>query len=91
MNTRRITVTEAARNFADLVNRTHDLGETTLLTRSGEPVAMVSPVGRDSVAGRDWIARWQSMPHLDPADAEVFAGEVEDARNTLKSAASPWD
>ena len=34
-----MTVTEAARNFSDLVNRVYYRGESTILTRNGVPVA----------------------------------------------------
>lgn len=89
MNERKMTVTEAARHFADLVNRTYYCGESTVLVRSGEPVAMVVPLGGASVTGRDWLSRWRSMPHLDPADADDFATELEGEK--LPSPVSPWD
>jgi antitoxin (DNA-binding transcriptional repressor) of toxin-antitoxin stability system len=88
---RRMSVTEAARNFADLVNRTYYQGESTLLLRSDEPVAMVVPVGGASVLGRDWIDRWEGIPHLDPGDAEEFGNTIEGARNHLETLKSPWD
>lgn len=86
-----MTVTEAARHFADLVNRTFYRGESTVLTRSGEPVAMVVPVGGSSVTGRDWLSKWRSLPHLDPEDAEDFAREIEESRGNLLPPTSPWD
>jgi len=61
------------------------------LVRSGEPVAMVVPVGGESVTGRDWIARWKSFPHLDCEDAEAFADDIADARENLAAPVSPWD
>ena len=91
MNDRKMTVTEASRHFADLVNRTYYKGESTILLRSGEPVAMVLPVGGESVTGRDWLARWRSMPHLDAEDAEAFEATIRDARSSLPPVESPWD
>ena len=88
---RKMTVTEAARHFADLVNRTYYRGESTVLIRSGEPVAMMVPVGGASVTGRDWLSRWHSMPHLDIDDADDFASCLESAREKLIPPASPWD
>jgi prevent-host-death family protein len=86
-----MTVTEAARHFADLVNRTYYRGESTVLVRSGEPVAMVVPVGGASVTGRDWLSRWRLMPHLDLEDADDFAACIESARENLAPPESPWD
>jgi antitoxin (DNA-binding transcriptional repressor) of toxin-antitoxin stability system len=86
-----MTVTEAARRFADLVNRTYYRGESTVLIRSGEPVAMVVPVGGASVTGRDWLSRWRSIPHLDVEDADDFAADIGSARENLPPPKSPWD
>jgi antitoxin (DNA-binding transcriptional repressor) of toxin-antitoxin stability system len=91
MADRDMTVTEAARHFADLVNRTYYRGETTVLIRSGEPVAMVVPVGGVCVTGRDWLSKWRLMPHLDTDDAEDFATELANARGNLTPVKSPWD
>jgi prevent-host-death family protein len=81
---REVTVTEASRHFTDLINRTYYRGETTVLIRSGEPVAMVVPVGSARVTGRDWLSKWRSMPHLDDEDAEAFATDLANARPYLK-------
>ncbi|MFM2199621.1 MAG: Antitoxin Phd YefM, type toxin-antitoxin system [Verrucomicrobiota bacterium] len=91
MMERTMTVTEAARHFADLLNRTYYRGESTVLVRSGEPVAMVVPVGGSVVTGRDWLTRWRVMPHLEVADADDFAVDIESARENLLPPKSPWD
>ncbi len=86
-----MTVTEAARHFADVVNRTYYRGESTVLVRSGEAVAMVVPVGGGSVTGRDWLVHWREMPRLGAAEAEDFAADIESARKNLVPPKSPWD
>jgi antitoxin (DNA-binding transcriptional repressor) of toxin-antitoxin stability system len=43
MQTRSISVTEAARNFSDCVNRAHYQGVTFVLHRNGIPVARIVP------------------------------------------------
>lgn len=88
---RNMTVTEAARRFADLVNRTYYRGETTVLLRAGEPVAMMVPVGGALVSGRDWLAKWRMRPHLDPDDADEFGASVGRATENLPPPKSPWD
>lgn len=88
---REMTVTEASRHFADLVNRTYYKGESTILIRSGEAVAKVVPVGGGSELGRDWLDRWREIPHLDPADADDFAASLDEFRRGLESPKSPWD
>ncbi len=91
MNERSLSVTEAARHFSDLVNRTWYRGETTLLMRSGEAVAKVAPVGGGVVTGRDWVAKWRKAPHLSAKDAEEFAIAVKSSRARLSAPARRWD
>lgn len=91
MINREMTVTEASRHFADLVNRTYYKGESTILFRSGEAVAKMVPLGGGSELGRDWLARWRLMPHLEVADADDFACSVEEAREKIIDPISPWD
>jgi len=91
MTNREMTVTEASRHFADLVNRTYYKGESTVLFRSGEPVAMVVPLAGANVTGRDWLRKWNAMPHLGSKDADEFATEIEGARDNLADPVSPWD
>jgi antitoxin (DNA-binding transcriptional repressor) of toxin-antitoxin stability system len=43
MSIKAITVTEAARNFADCVNRAHYQGTTFVLHKNGVPVARIVP------------------------------------------------
>lgn len=86
-----MTVTEAARHFSDLVNRSYYRGESTLLTRSGVAVARIVPVGGSSILGRDLAAKWREMKHLDPDDADDFAETIEKARSRFEMPAPAWD
>jgi prevent-host-death family protein len=88
---RSITVTEAARHFSDLVNRTYYRRESTILTRAGEAVAKVVPLSVEGVRATDWIARWNAMPHLVHEDAEDFASCLTEAKENLSDPISPWD
>jgi hypothetical protein len=48
-----ISVTEAARNFADCVNRAHYQNVTFVLLKNGEPFARLTPDNEKECAGRD--------------------------------------
>ena len=48
-----ITVTEAARNFADCVNRAHYQGTTFVLLKNGKPFARIAPDAEKRCTGRD--------------------------------------
>jgi antitoxin (DNA-binding transcriptional repressor) of toxin-antitoxin stability system len=55
---RTLSVTEAARNFSDLINRVHFRGESALLLKGGRPMARVVPAralrtGRELAMARD--------------------------------------
>lgn len=51
-----ITVTEAARNFADCINRAHYQDVTFVLLRNGTPVAQLVPNKEKVCSGRDLAA-----------------------------------
>ncbi len=86
-----MTVTEAARNFADLVSRSYYKGESTILVKSGEPVAKIVPIGGSSNLGRDLAARWREMSHLSKEDTAAFACDIASARDELLMPDSKWD
>ena len=48
-----ISVTEAARNFADCVNRAHYQDVTFVLLKNGSPVAQIIPAKEKTCSGRD--------------------------------------
>ncbi len=89
---RTITVTEAARNFSEVVNCAYYKGETTILLRSGQPVAKISPVGPMGCTGA-WLAdRLSMVSHLSAEGADAFADDVEVGRSELNTPPSPsWD
>jgi hypothetical protein len=51
-----ISVTEAARNFADCVNRTRYQDVTFVLLKNGAPVAQLTPSSEKICLGRDLAA-----------------------------------
>jgi antitoxin (DNA-binding transcriptional repressor) of toxin-antitoxin stability system len=88
--TRRVTVTEAARNFADLVNRAYYRGETTVLIRNGTAVAHIAPAAPIGLPAGEVRRRLQLRERLVPAEAESFARDVEAGRKTIPPLRDPW-
>jgi prevent-host-death family protein len=88
-----LTVTEAARNFSDIVNRVFYRGESMELTRGGKVVARLVPVaGPESATGRDVLEAWKVLPHLTPEEADSFANDLARGREALNQVpASKWD
>jgi len=61
----KISATEAARNFSDLVNRVYYKGESFVVERGGEPVCQISPVGPAKFTGADFVEMLSSLPRPD--------------------------
>lgn len=90
--TTRITVTEAVRNFSEILSRVRFKGERFILLRGGKPVAELGPTDA-AVAVRlgDLPAILDALPHLDPADAEGFERDVESGRSAISVVPqAPW-
>ena len=79
-----MTVTEAARNFSELISRVHYRGESAMLLKGGNPVARVLPAHRPRT-GRDLAAIWGRLPHLSAKEAETFGLDIEKSRRSLPS------
>ena len=90
---RRITVTEAARTFSDVVNKVYYRGESMSLTRGGKVVARLVPAGEASAPNaRQFAEAWKALPHLSQEEADAFADDLAQARESLNRApASKWD
>lgn len=84
------SVTDVSRNFADYINRVAYRGERFVLIRGGKPVAELSPVPTGTRL-RDLRALLESLPRLDPAEADAFAEDIAEARAELDvPPEDPW-
>jgi prevent-host-death family protein len=61
----KISATEAARKFSDLVNRVYYKAEVFVVERGGEPVGQISPVGAAKFTGADFVELLSSLPRPD--------------------------
>jgi prevent-host-death family protein len=87
----RISVTQAARNFSDLLNRVYYQGISVELERNNKVIARLVPV-RPAARLRveDLTAFFASLPKLGD-DAEAFAEDVRSIRRELPPERSPWE
>ncbi len=81
----RITATDAARNFSDLLNRVA-AGEEIELTRSGAPVAVIGPPSARLISAE----RFREVIVSAPSPDEDFAKEVRVARAAVGAPDDPW-
>lgn len=84
-----ITVTEAARNFADCVNRSHYQDVTFVLLKNGSPFARLVPDSEKVCLGRD-LSEALVDAQLSTDDAKAWRRDVQAVRKTLKPPGDKW-
>ncbi len=86
--TKIISVTEAARNFADCVNRAHYQNVTFVLLKGGTPVARLVPDNEKVCTGRDLASTLAGKLSVD--EARAWSRDLRDARTRLKPLVDKW-
>jgi antitoxin (DNA-binding transcriptional repressor) of toxin-antitoxin stability system len=84
-----ISVTEAARNFADCVNRAHYQNVTFVLLKNGTPFARLVPDNAKVCSGRD-LAEILVKIELREETARAWRRDLQTARQSLKHPADKW-
>jgi prevent-host-death family protein len=84
-----ISVTEAARNFAECVNRVHYQNVTFVLVKNGAPVARLVPDGEKVFLAGD-LAEALGKVRLTADEAKAWRGELRKARKILKPPVDKW-
>jgi prevent-host-death family protein len=81
----RMTATEAARGFSDVLNRVA-AGEEVEVTRSGAPVAVIVPPKGGLISA----ARFRDLIATAPRPDDDYAGDVRAARASVGPPREPW-
>ena len=84
-----ISVTEAARNFADCVNRAHYQNTTFVLLKNGAPVARIVPDNEKVCTGKD-LAEVLAHVELSPEEAAAWREDLQKGRKGLRPPADKW-
>jgi antitoxin (DNA-binding transcriptional repressor) of toxin-antitoxin stability system len=84
-----MSVTEAARNFADCINRAHYQNVTFVLLKNGKPFARLVPDNEKVCLGRD-LAEALAKTNLPQNRAGVWHRDLRAARKTLKAPVDKW-
>lgn len=86
--TRKVSATEAARSFSELLNRVRYRGETFVVERGGEAICELRPAAPPRFTGADLVTLLRSLPEVD----EDYLRTVEEtARNQPPLPESPWE
>ena len=83
------SVTEAARNFADCVNRAHYQNITFVLLKNGSPFARLVPEEEKVCVGRE-LAKALAKAELPENEARAWHRDLKAARKILKVPADRW-
>ncbi len=67
-----ITVTQAARNFADCVNKAHYQGQSFVLLKNGVPFARLIPASAPTNTGKELAAALREV-QLSAEDARAWS------------------
>lgn len=90
MSDRTLSVTDAVRNFSDLVNRVFYSGERATLLRNGIPVARISPAGPAVCPAWRLAEVWHTLPTLTPTEGRRLASDIATAEAQLPNPRDPW-
>ncbi len=89
MKKTQISVTEAARNFADCVNRVHYQDVTFVLLKNGLPVAWLAPEKEKVCLGRD-LGEALRASELTKEEAKAWQRDLKNGRKGLKPPTDRW-
>jgi prevent-host-death family protein len=84
-----ISVTEAARNFADCVNRVRYQNMTFVLLKNGTPVARLVPEQKKGCTGPE-LAEALRKVDLSESEASAWHRDLTAARKALKPPKNKW-
>jgi antitoxin (DNA-binding transcriptional repressor) of toxin-antitoxin stability system len=83
----RVTATEAARKFSEILNRVAYKGESFIVKRSGHPICEISPAPNNEFTASDFAEMIRSAPRPD----DQFFDDVEEViKNRQPVAPSRW-
>ena len=93
MSEQAISVTEAARNFSDCINRARYQGTTFVLHKNGVAVARIVPEERKPSTGLEIAAALRMAlkdVHLGEEEATAWLHDLEEARMNLVPPVDRW-
>ena len=82
-------MTEAARNFADCVNRAHYQDVTFVLVRNGSPMARIVPDGKRYKTNKE-LAEALAKVDLPQDEARAWYKDLQAARKSLLPPKDKW-
>jgi prevent-host-death family protein len=72
-----VPIRELRNHGGEVIERV-ERGETVIVTRAGVPVGELRPLPRPRLTATTLLARWRSVPRIDPARLRADIDEVTD-------------
>jgi antitoxin (DNA-binding transcriptional repressor) of toxin-antitoxin stability system len=88
---KKISATEAARSFSDVVARVRYQGEEFIVEKGGEAVCRISPVGSGRAAKSTIGDFLRLLEELPPVDDDYRKTVLELTRKQRNMPRSPWE
>ena len=85
---KKISASDAARHFSDLVNRVLYRGDEYIVERAGEPVCRIVPLGSPATLDGEEAARL--LEGLPPTDDEFARDIARVIRDQPRASVPPW-
>lgn len=85
-----ISVTDAARNFADCVNRVHYQGASFVLLKNGKAMAKLVPVEKRAIKGRE-LAEVIRKTQLTSEEAKSWKDDIKTGHKHLIPPSDKWE
>lgn len=91
MKHRRLSATEVARNFSDVLNQVRYQSVTVDVTRGREVIAQISPAASAGGLPIAELGRlFASLPPLGEEEAEAFVADIDAGLSQLGRVDHPW-
>ena len=93
MSEKSISVTEAARNFSDCINRARYQGTTFIIHKGGKPVARIVPTEQKLSKGLELGSALEEAlkdVHISKENAAAWLNELEEARTAVPPPIDRW-
>lgn len=88
---KKLTATEASRNFSNILGRVHLRGESFLLTRHGRVIAQLAPAEPRKLVRLGELAQVLArLPRLEPGDTVRLERDIQKGQRRLTAPCDPW-
>lgn len=87
---KKMRVTDAVRDFADMINQVCYQGKKVVLTRGNKDVAVLSPVAGQGSMTLGELLTYIINYRFDDDEAKKFVQDIADGKKLMRKHGDPW-